>query len=82
MTPSGLYVVEQLIILDGNTLLYRQCHLIQLMERRKATLNPREQRETVRAMLRDKKLATAYSAWAEGLRARAYVEFRDPPSKL
>lgn len=57
-------------------------HLIQLMERRKATLNPREQRETIRAMLRDKKLAPAYSAWAEGLRARAYVEFRDPPSKL
>ena len=57
-------------------------HLIQLMERRKATLSPREQRETVRAMLRDKKIAPAFSAWAEGLRARAYVEFRDPPSKL
>jgi peptidyl-prolyl cis-trans isomerase SurA len=55
-------------------------HLIQLMERRKATLNPREQRETVRAMLRDKKLASALAAWEDGLRARAYVEFREPPS--
>ena len=57
-------------------------HLIQLMERRKATLSPREQRETVRAMLHDKKLAPAFSSWAEGLRARAYVEFREPPSAL
>jgi peptidyl-prolyl cis-trans isomerase SurA len=55
-------------------------HLIQLMERRKATLNPREQRETVRAMLRDKKLASALAAWEDGLRARAYVELREPPS--
>ena len=57
-------------------------HLIQLMERRKATLSPREQRETVRAMLRDKKMEPAFSSWAEGLRARAYVEFREPPSSL
>lgn len=57
-------------------------HLIQLMERRKAALSPREQRETVRAMLRDKKLEPAFSSWAEGLRARAYVELREPPSAL
>ena len=57
-------------------------HLIQLMERRKVALSPREQRDTVRAMLRDKKLDPAFSAWAEGLRARAYIEFREPPSKL
>ncbi len=57
-------------------------HLIQLLERRKAALSPREQRETVRAMLRDKKMGPAFSEWAEGLRARAYVEFREPPSNL
>ena len=57
-------------------------HLIQLMERRKVALSPREQRETVRAMLRDKKLDPAFSTWADGLRARAYIEFREPPSKL
>jgi peptidyl-prolyl cis-trans isomerase SurA len=55
-------------------------HLIQLMERRKAALSPREQRDTVRAMLRDKKMEPAFTSWAEGLRARAYVELREPPS--
>jgi peptidyl-prolyl cis-trans isomerase SurA len=54
-------------------------HLIQLTERRQATLSPREQRETVRAMLRDKKLDEAYLNWAQDLRSRAYVEYRDPP---
>jgi peptidyl-prolyl cis-trans isomerase SurA len=57
-------------------------HLIQMMERRKAALSPREQRETVRAMLRDKKLEPAFTSWAEGLRGRAYVELREPPSDL
>jgi peptidyl-prolyl cis-trans isomerase SurA len=54
-------------------------HLIQLMERRKAALNPREQRETVRALLREKKLDDAYVTWAQDLRGRAYVEMREPP---
>lgn len=54
-------------------------HLIQLTERRKATLSPREQRETVRAMLREKKLEAAYATWAQDLRGRAYVEMREPP---
>ena len=54
-------------------------HLIQLTERRNATLNPREQRETVRAMLREKKLDETYATWAQDLRGRAYVEMRAPP---
>jgi peptidyl-prolyl cis-trans isomerase SurA len=54
-------------------------HLIQLMERRKATLTPAEQREAVRAMLREKKLDEAYSAWAQDIRGKAYVELREPP---
>lgn len=54
-------------------------HLIQLLERRKATLSPSEQRETVRAMLRDKKLDEALQTWAQELRSRAYVEMREPP---
>ena len=57
-------------------------HLIQLMERRKVNLSPREQRDAVRAMLREKKLGPAFAAWADGLRSRAYIEFREPPSKL
>jgi peptidyl-prolyl cis-trans isomerase SurA len=54
-------------------------HLIQLLEQRKAILSPREQREAVRAMLREKKLDEAYAVWAQDLRGRAYVEMREPP---
>jgi peptidyl-prolyl cis-trans isomerase SurA len=54
-------------------------HLIQLLERRKATLSPEQQREAVRAMLRDKKLDEVYRTWAQEVRGRAYVEFREPP---
>jgi len=54
-------------------------HLIQLMERRQTKLSPREQREAVRALLREKKLEEAYVTWAQDLRGRAYVEMREPP---
>ena len=54
-------------------------HLIQLLERRKASLTPEQQREAVRAMLREKKLDEAYQTWAQDVRARAYVELREPP---
>lgn len=54
-------------------------HLIQLLERRKATLTPEQQREAVRAMLREKKLDEVYLTWAQDVRARAYVELREPP---
>ncbi len=54
-------------------------HLIQLQARRKATLTPEQQREAVRAMLREKKTAETYQTWAQDIRARAYVELREPP---
>jgi len=54
-------------------------HLIQLVERRKASLEPEQQREAVRALLREKKYAQAYNVWAQDVRARAYVELRSPP---
>lgn len=54
-------------------------HLIQLTERRNVTPSPREQREAVRAMLREKKIDEAYLTWAQNLRGRAYVEMREPP---
>jgi len=54
-------------------------HLIQLLERRKATLTPEQQREAIRAMLREKKLEETYQTWAQDVRARAYVELREPP---
>ena len=54
-------------------------HLIQLLERRQAKLTQRQQREMVRSTVREKKLDDAYATWAQELRARAYVEYRDPP---
>ncbi len=54
-------------------------HLIELTERRQATLSPSEQREVVRGMLREKKLDEAYAAWGQDVRGRAYVEMREQP---
>ncbi|MBC5782711.1 peptidylprolyl isomerase [Ramlibacter sp. USB13] len=54
-------------------------HLIQLLERRQSQLNPKEQREVVRNLLREKKMDEAYVRWAQEVRGRAYVELREPP---
>ncbi|MEY4909280.1 MAG: hypothetical protein RL260_2998 [Pseudomonadota bacterium] len=56
-------------------------HLIQLLERRDQRLEPREQREMARAALREQKAEDAYADWAREVRARAYVELRDPPGQ-
>jgi len=55
-------------------------HLIKVIERRTVQLSQREQREAVRVILREKKLGDAYALWVQDLRARAYVEMREPPS--
>jgi peptidyl-prolyl cis-trans isomerase SurA len=54
-------------------------HLIQVNERRKATLTKAQQRDAVRALLREKKYDEAYRTWAQELRGRTYVELREPP---
>lgn len=54
-------------------------HLVQLLERREATLSQREQREAARNVLREKKMDEAYANWVRDVRGRAYVEFREPP---
>ena len=54
-------------------------HLIQVMERREAQLSTREMRELARAALREKKQEEAYAVWAQDVRGRAYVEYREPP---
>lgn len=53
-------------------------HLIQLQERRTATLSKAEQNEVIRNQLRDKKLDEAFLVWVQEVRGRAYVEFREP----
>ena len=54
-------------------------HLIQLLERRQSSLSQREQREIARNLVREKKLDEAYAQWAQDVRGRAYVEYREPP---
>ncbi len=55
-------------------------HLIQLHERKSTALSAREQRESVRGLLREKKYDEAFLAWSRELRARAYIDLREPPS--
>ena len=52
-------------------------HLVQVLERREAPITPRDQREMVRGLLREKKQSEAYALWAQDVRGRAYVELRE-----
>jgi peptidyl-prolyl cis-trans isomerase SurA len=54
-------------------------HLVQVVERRQSKLAPREQREIARTLVREKKLDEAYVQWAQDVRGRAFVEYREPP---
>jgi len=55
-------------------------HLIQVIERRDQPVTQREQRDMIRALLREKKGTQALSTWLQDLRGRAFVEFREPPA--
>ena len=54
-------------------------HLIQVLERRDTELSKRDQREMARNALRELKQEEAYTLWAQEVRGRAYVEYREPP---
>ena len=54
-------------------------HLIQVLERRDTTLEVRQLRDQARNVLREQKFEQTYLDWAKELRARAYIELRDPP---
>lgn len=54
-------------------------HLLQVTDRRKVTLEPKQQREQARNVLREQRFEEAYAEWTRDLRARAYIEMRDPP---
>jgi peptidyl-prolyl cis-trans isomerase SurA len=54
-------------------------HLIQVVERRQVNLDARQQREQARNVLREQKFEDAYLEWIRDLRARAYIELREPP---
>ena len=52
-------------------------HLIEVLQRRDAALTEREQRETVRNIVRERKIEEAFNQWLQDVRGRAYVEFRN-----
>jgi peptidyl-prolyl cis-trans isomerase SurA len=54
-------------------------HLIRVNERRHLALDLKQQREQARNLLREQKFEEAYNEWSRDLRARAYVELREPP---
>lgn len=54
-------------------------HLIQVLERRRTQLDPKEVREQARNQLRESKFEPTYQEWAKELRMRAYIELREPP---
>ena len=56
-------------------------HLIQVIERREMELTTKEVRDQARAALREQKFQSAYQEWAKDLRARAYIEMREPPQQ-
>lgn len=54
-------------------------HLIQVVDRRRMSLDAKQQREQARNILREQKFDEAYSEWSRDLRARAYIEMREAP---
>ena len=70
MTPNG--ISEPIVSRFG-------VHLIQVVARRQVTLEAKQLREQARNALREQKFDEAYTEWLQELRARAYVELREPP---
>jgi peptidyl-prolyl cis-trans isomerase SurA len=54
-------------------------HLIQVMDRRDTTLEPKQLRDQATNALREQKFEPAYTEWVADLRAKAFIEYRDPP---
>ncbi len=54
-------------------------HLIQVLDRRESTLDPKQVREQASNALREQKFDPAYQEWVTDLRAKAFIEYREPP---
>ena len=54
-------------------------HLIQVLERRDSTLDPKQVREQAVNALRETKFEPAYAEWVADLRAKAFIEYRESP---
>jgi peptidyl-prolyl cis-trans isomerase SurA len=56
-------------------------HLIQVLDRRDATLDPKQLREQATNVLKEGKFEAAYTEWVADLRAKAFIEYREPPQQ-
>ena len=54
-------------------------HLVQVLDRRDTTIDPKQLREQATNALREQKFDPAYAEWVADLRAKAFIEYRDPP---
>lgn len=54
-------------------------HLIQVLDRRDTTIDPKQLREQATNALREQKFDPAYAEWVADLRAKAFIEYREPP---
>ena len=54
-------------------------HLVQVLDRREARLDERQQRELATNALKERKFDSTYEEWAREIRQRAYVEMREAP---
>ena len=54
-------------------------HLIQVLDRRESTIDPKQLREQATNALKEQKFDPAYAEWVADLRAKAFIEYRDPP---
>ena len=54
-------------------------HLIQVLDRRETTVDPKQLREQATNALKEQKFDPAYAEWVADLRAKAFIEYRDPP---
>ena len=54
-------------------------HLIQVLDRRETTIDPKQLREQATNALREQKFDPAYAEWVADLRAKAFIEYREPP---
>jgi peptidyl-prolyl cis-trans isomerase SurA len=54
-------------------------HLIQVLDRRDTTVEPKQLREQATNALKEHKFDPAYAEWVADLRAKAFIEYRDAP---
>jgi peptidyl-prolyl cis-trans isomerase SurA len=54
-------------------------HLIQVIDRRETVIDPKQLREQATNALKEQKFEPAYKEWVADLRAKAFIEYRDPP---